>query len=338
MNRYIIGIIFGSLLTLMVQRESTAQIRMGASNQQWIAVSNSRDQVFSNTFQIQIDLDGQNVSYPLWNLGMVLNQPITNSEGKTYPFNKIKFRLSAVNGMTFQQIGSGTTAIPLSSPSMSALFINKSNAPIANGNGEYHRQVVFTVEMLLEGGSYMDALKSWNNYVINLGFVFYDRDGRELLRSSAVNSMQVQPNGSYESPASYAIQVQDNARSGLLELKTMNDYVNGAAVNYANGLTVTAATPYAIQVRTGSAQFSSGHNSLPVSVVNLSLSAANNSGMSTITLSENNQTVLRAGSSTSTSELFRYHIKYFTKPNDSRLNNAASETYSGIVIYEIVPQ
>lgn len=338
MNKHFFSVAVTFVLLLGFTVNAWAQPRLSASNQQYMEVRSSQTQTFSNAFQIQITLEGNNKNYPNWSLGTILNQPITNSEGKTLPYGKIKLKLSAVNGTTFQQIGSGTTAVPLSAPGNTAILINSSNYALKNDNNQFYSQIIFTVDVILEGGSYLDALKTWQAYSLNLAFKLLDNRGVEISRSSATNGMQIRPDGSYTTPASYGIQVQNDAKSGLLELKTMNDYVNGASVTYTNGLTVTAATPYAIQVRSSSANFSAGSKTLPVSIVNLQLSAATGSSSITVPLAETAQTVGQGGSTTSSAVSYKYHIRYFTKANDSRLINAVPDTYSGILIYEIIPQ
>ncbi|SES12076.1 hypothetical protein [Pedobacter rhizosphaerae] len=338
MNKHILTLGITLLTLLGFSVNSWAQPRLSASNQQYMEVRSSQTQTFSNAFQIQITLEGNNRNYPNWSLGAILNQPITNSEGKTLPYGKIKLKLSAVNGATFQQIGSGTTAVPLSAPGNTALLINSSNYALKNSNSDYYSQIIFTVDVILEGGTYLDALKTWQAYSLNLAFTLLDNRGAELSRSSATNGMQIRPDGTYTTPASYGIQVQNDAKSGLLELKTMNDYLNGASVTYTNGLTVTAATPYAIQVRSSSANFMAGSKALPVSVVNLQLSSASGSSSITIPMAETAQTIGNGGTTTTSAVNYKYHIRYFTKANDSRLINAVPDTYSGIIIYEIIPQ
>ncbi|WP_316851336.1 hypothetical protein [Pedobacter agri] len=335
MNRYLLLTLF---CLLLFSGRIFAQARISASNQNYISVSSSKDQTIANTFQIQLDVLGFNRNYPDWSLGMILLQPITNSEGKTFPFSKLKLKLSAVNGTTFAQIGSGTVPVPISAPGVRSMMITSSNYPLSTGFFGFYDIIVFKVDLIIEGGTYMDALKSWQAYALNMAFVLLDRNGNELGRSSAVNGMQIRPDGSYQSPVSYGIQVQDNARSALLELKTMNDYANGASVSYANGLSVTAATPFAVQVRMGSANFSSGKNALPVSVANLNLSPSTGGTGGSIKLSETSQTILNGGSITGSSQVYRYNVRYFTTANDARLINAVPESYTGIVIYEVIPQ
>jgi len=337
MNRKSTSLTAIIILMAGLLQQAMAQPRIAASNQNYMQVSSSQTQTFSNAYQVQISLEGNNKTYPNWSLATVLNQQITNSEGKTLPYNKIKLKLSAINGATFQQIGSGTTPVPLNSPGIQALLISSSNYPLSNHQDEFYKNIVITIDVILEGGSYLDALKTWQAYSINLAFVLLDNNGTELGRSSAVNGMQIRPDGNYTTPASYGIQIQNNARSGLLELKTMADYTNGASVSYTDGLTVTAATPYAIQVRTSSANFTAGNNSLPVSVVNLQLSAGSSAG-ATVALSETSQTIGTGGSSTTNAQAYRYNLRYFTKANDNRLMNAVPNNYSGILIYEIIPQ
>lgn len=326
------------VLALLTSFAGLCQPRLTASNQMYMEIANSQTHTFSNAFQVQITLEGNNKSYSNWSLGAILNQPITNPEGKTLPYSKIKLRLSAVNGATFQQIGSGTTAVPLSAPGNTALLINTSNYTIRNGPYDFYSQIIFTVDVIIEGGTYVDALKTWQSYSLNLAFNLLDSRKAELSRASAINGIQIRPDGTYTPAATYAIQVQDNARSGLLELKTMNDYVNGASVTYSNGLIVTAATPYAIQVRTNSANFVAGSKTLPVSVVNLQLSSATSSAAVTVPLAATAQTIGQGSTSTTNAVGYKYHIRYFTKANDSRLINAVPDTYSGILVYEIIPQ
>ncbi len=318
--------------------DAATQPRISASNQNFIQVSSSQTQTFTNAFQVQISLVGVSQNYPNWSLAASLNQEITNGEGKTLPHNKIKLSLSDANGTTFSQIGSGTTPVQLNGPGIRSLLISSSKVPLQNSSSEFYSQYVFTVDVTLQGGTYLDALKSWQNYAMNIAFLLLDNKGVELARHSAVDGIQIRPDGTYAPPATYGIQIQNNARSGLLELKTMNDYVNGASVSYDNGLIATAATPYSIMVRSSSANFNAGTKTLPISVVNLQLTSTNNSGFYTTPLSESSQTVGIGGTNTASAQAYKYNIRYFTKANDSRLINGAPDNYSAILIYEIIPQ
>jgi len=88
------------------------------------------------------------------------NQPIANGEGKTFEPSKISIRINNISGgPTLQSIGATNTLIPLSF-SDQPVFRN-SNFPIRNGPNEFYKQYIFSFDIVISGGSYLEALKTY---------------------------------------------------------------------------------------------------------------------------------------------------------------------------------
>src|SRR5690606_10581731 len=102
-------------------------------------------------------------------------------EGKVLDPSKVSLRLNSISGKrdvpTIQQVGAIIGKIPLSLSDVPII----PNSQYAIRTGSQHlnnNQFRFSFDIIVEGGSYLEQLKSWQNYVMDMEFTF---------RSSAVN-------------------------------------------------------------------------------------------------------------------------------------------------------
>src|SRR5690606_11892043 len=116
------------------------------------------------------------------------------------------------------------------------------NSQYAIRTGSQHlnnNQLRFSFDIIVEGGSYLEQLKSWQNYVMNMEFTFTSSVVNPS-KTNRVIQFQIHPDDTPPIAPTYGIQINSNARNGLLEFKTLSDYVNGVSQTYPNGLLVTA--------------------------------------------------------------------------------------------------
>lgn len=293
-----------------------------------------------NIYILQIDVKAANVNVANWSLMARVNDPIRNSEGKIMDPSKVSIRLNNVSGNSpsIQEMGANTNPIPLSMAEVS--IIRYSRAPIQSGPTEFTKQMKLSFDIIIAAGSYLEALKSWQNYSMNLVFVLRNAQDQVISQTNRIFGMQIQPSGTPppdSTTPTLGIQVNSNARNGLLEFKTISDYVNGVSQTYQNGLSITANTPYAVQVKAASSNFTAVNNTLPISTVSLSLKDPSNSAVGgTIALLENVQTVFNAINTGTQARLF--DIRYFTQPNDERMLNSKPGNYQTTLTYTLIPQ
>lgn len=306
----------------------------------YMAVNSYNGVEFKNIYILQIDVKAANVNVPNWSIMVRVNDPIRNSEGKVMDPSKISIRLNNVSGNapTIQEIGANTNPIPLSMAEVP--IIQYSRAPIQTGAFEYSKQMKFSFDIIIAAGSYLEALKSWQNYSMNLIFILRNAQDQVISQTNRVFGMQIQPTGTPPldpTTPTLGIQVNSNARNGLLEFKTISDYVNGVSQTYQNGLSITANTPYAVQVKAASSNFIANDNTLPINTVSLSIKDPTNSAVGgTIALLENVQTVFNAINMGTQARLF--DIRYFTQPNDERMLKSKPGNYQTTLTYTLIPQ
>jgi hypothetical protein len=291
---------------------------------------------FQNT-NVQFDLNSNNLNVQNWSLLVRSNGPIKNSRGITIDPSKLSIRINEIkgNGPTIQQIGASVVPIPLSLVNV-PVFQN-AKAPLYTGPYEYYKQFIISFDVILAGGEYLTALKSYETFYINLSFSLVDANKKVISTSNMGIPTQIYPLDSPPVEAVYGIAVNSNASVGVLEFKSISDYVNGVSQTYVDGLSVISSTPYEVQVRTLSSNFESGTNRLPVSTVKLQISDRNNASTGgTVTLSESQQTIFNATNSGTQPRLF--NLRYYTTPNDQRLIQSKSSDYRAIVTYTLIPR
>jgi len=313
------------------------QVDIGASNQNWIKLTSYAGVVVANAFQVQINLRQPLIRVPNWSLRVSLSQSISNADGKTLDPQRVRLRLQDVQGgnHSLGQLGAVLTPIPLSPGEI--FPVRRAKAPLATVADEYYQQVLLIFEISVEGGTYLDAFKSWNNYALGLNFSLLDEHDQVLSQSTAFNSMQLYPLDSGPVEPAYSIHVNGAARDGLLELSSKDDYQLGVSQTIPDGVTVTSSTAYAIEVKAASPSLVAGAEQVPVGTVGLTLSGTNGShAQGTVYLAPEPQKVIQSANGQAEPQLF--DLTYFTKAADERLLQAKPAHYQVLLIFTLVPQ
>lgn len=286
---------------------------------------------------------GVNMDIENWKMSVKLTTPIVAADGTVFPAEKISFIPISTEGNgvpSVAEIGM-PSPVPLHS-TMEAFLVPNALVPLKN-NGNYY-QLKFNFALAAAGGAYLqylfNATGSWNKYYsATFQFTVYDGNSNVIgARNYTWTNLNVQRLTGDPPPDEnqYSIRVSTEASNGLLEFKTMADYLNGKSVTYTDGLSVSATTAYQVTVRSIPAHFSSAvGNTLPLDVVRLQLTGGAGT-MAPVALSTDTKTILQGLSTNGASQHF--DITYSTEANDARLFNVPADHYTTSLMYEISPR
>lgn len=336
-NKFLFLSIAFILVAQFITDQLSAQITSQAYSE-WVKVDSYKGSTTSAAFKYMIHIGKKEIEYEDWSMQVRANPVISNSEGKTIDPSRISIQLRNVKGgPKLKDFDAITKPIPLS---FSDQYIIKKSDEDLEAEDDYYQQWVFEFDIIVAGGDYLEDIKSWKQYLMNLTFSLKDKSGRMITEASASVQMQIYPADMPPSGPTYGIEVNSNARNGLLNLKSVTDYVNGVEQVYENGLSITSKTDYQVQVRSLSSNFEADHNmTLPISTVSLQIQDPKKSGVGgTITLSENTQTVFSASNPGNGKKPRDFNLRYFTKANDERLINAKPASYQTTLMFTLVPQ
>lgn len=305
---------------------------------QYLPVYSYDGATIPNAFRVQVDINRVLQYHPLWSLRVRPTGPIRNLLGKAIDPSRIRLRINEItgNGPTIQEIGATQTPIPLSSSSV--FLIRRSKEPLTSGLFEYYKSFVIGFDVIIDGGQYLEDLRSTLVYNLNLEFTLLNAlDLPMSSHQTPVSHINIFINGTHPSNPTYSLQVLGSAASGTLEFTKPQDFATGVQAIYPGGLSVISSTPYQLQVRTLTPDFISNSLSIPVNTVGLQLKSASTTKQGTVTLSNSTQTIISNETSTG-SQARLYDIRYFTQPNDNRLLKAVPENYQTTLMYTITPQ
>jgi hypothetical protein len=294
-------------------------------------------------FTLWLFYNGTNLNVPHWKLSVRTMGPIQSTNGTLlFPSEKISFVPTRTEGQanpgpipTVSQIGM-PSPVPLIGTS-EVFLVPSSNAPLYNvSQWSSYYELRMHFNLVVAGGAYLNRLQK-NKFKFILRFTAYRQDNSVIGYVDLNYMIQVHKlSGVPPVENEYSILVSTEASNGLLEFKTMADYINGKSVTYVDGLSVSATTAYQVTVRSVSSHFSSSAgNTLPLDIVHLQLSGGTGNIYSR-TLSTGTQTILEGPSTGGTP--VNFDITYFTEANDSRLFNVPSEQYETSLMYEISPR
>ncbi|WLD23426.1 hypothetical protein NU10_12015 [Flavobacterium dauae] len=304
--------------------------------------------VKANAYDIWLDGNGT-LNLPTWRISVRVTSPIVNSNqngNQVFPANKISLLPVATSGMlnqstvpTIPQIG-----MPLQTflqQGQEVFLVPQSQAGLYNvaGGGNPYYQFHIRFDLKIEGGAYLAAFKTYSEFSVPLEFKYYDEKGQ--LKGSINKMYRLQIGALSGTPPvtpQFSIKIASNAVNGLLELKTKQDYLQGASVTYPGGIIVSANTDYQVKVTSLQPVFTSVTGStLPLGTVRLNLmpEAGNQGAVFPITLSNTSQKI---ASGANTNGQVSYSITYATQPNDMNLITGKMEQYSTTLQYEILPK
>lgn len=336
MKSKILGLFF--LVIAFSLGQASAQAVNIATWSQYIPVYSYDGTTIRNGYTVQIDLNRPLQLHPFWSLAVRPTGPIRTLLGKTIDPRRIKLRISETsgNGPSIQEIGATLAPIPLSNSDV--FLIRRSRASLSTGLFEFYKSFKITFDVIVEGGDYLEDLRTTLPYSLNLEFTLLNALDQELSSHQSpvahINIFMLHP---APSNPTYSLQVLGGAVSGTLEFTSPQDFATGIQQTYPGGLSVISSTDYQLQVRTLTSDFTANSLSIPVNTVGLHLRAPSTNREGTVTLSSTNQTVINRETSTGRDARL-YDIRYFTLPNDLRLLKAVPANYSTTLMYTLTPQ
>ncbi len=318
----------------------SAQFTLNAHNKGWVQVNGSSGVTVTNVVAVEMHMSGA-LNYKNWSLVARVVSPIVNSEKKEFPVEKLKLKFNnyttsqyySENYPTLNQLGVIQNNIAMSfSPNY---FIRNSPLTIATSAGKYGA-IVLNYDIVIDAGTYLNALKSWNNYPIQFEFSLLNEFGTLIGKSLFPIEMQISPNGNYESAPAFSIAVDGSAVNAELVFNTIQDYRNGVKKEYQNGLIVSSDTAYDIQVSSINQYLqSSDAQNLELNSINVQIKDIETNNLSKeIKLSNYNQSLMTNSSKTASK---KYNIIYSTTPSDNKILNSKPGNYSTSLLYTITP-
>ena len=346
-NRILVFVIaFVTIVLFNINQLSAQGISATANNTGWINVTSYNGKIQENIFYLRINIDDK-VKYPNWSLKVRANSVIKNSENKIIDPSKISIRLNRIeNGPTIGEIGVSTNPIPLS---LSDKFIfEKSNIPLER-NLQYssNNQWVFAFDIIVvgdEGLNYMDALKGYDDFMLNLTFTVIAANKSILTEPSAGVLLRIYPQDTPPSGPEFGFEVNANA---TLNFNTPEQYTRQVENNPINSwVNVTSKNSgYVIKVKTNNPNFElirndsgvSGDATIPVNVVNVEMqSAGSGTSQGAKTLSSTTAQTLFIGTKNNNPQ--KLPVRYFiTKTEAEKLATKTSGEYKAILTYTLEP-
>lgn len=332
------------VLFLFVIGFSYGQTFSGSSNT-YLNVYSYDGAVSIDAYRLRFEYTGNNLNVPNWKISMRVKGPIVSSDGKVFPSEKISLVAVRTEGQannpgplpTLSEIG---VRPHVALDGLSEVFlVPSSNEPLYNKSQYstyYDLKIIFN--LVVAGGGYLADLHEYRQFVVPFQFTAYRGDNTVIGVYDQNYTIQVHRLTGDPPPDEnqYSIRVSTEASNGLLEFKTMADYLNGKSVTYTDGLSVSATTAYQVTVRSIPAHFSSAvGNTLPLDVVRLQLTGGAGT-MAPVALSTDTKTILQGLSTNGASQHF--DITYSTEANDARLFNVPSDHYTTSLMYEISPR
>jgi len=289
------------------------------------------------TLQIQI---GYNIYLqPGWKLEYRLLNPIkqNGSEGLTFPSEKVFLQVQDVQSnqspITPSQLGYQLGHIPMSQSFVRLI----ENSPYGKSNIQY-TGIETSFFLIIEGGSYLQEYKSYNQYKIELEYRLLDHNNNVVSTSGSTSiEMMIYPKDTPPDEVINGILVKGNARNATLDFNSLERYQDGVEVTYWDAVEVTTNTDYFILARaTTDKLYSVNNNSLSLSNINIQLTSQNESQQGTIVLSNTDQVLIQAPFGNT--HVQNFDLKYFTLPDNQEFIEAVSDTYTTTIIYSFAPQ
>ncbi|NKI28223.1 hypothetical protein HCG49_16845 [Arenibacter sp. 6A1] len=330
--------IYGLLLVSSFATITAQNINYGVQPQNnSIVVNTDSGQSNSDAFRLSFQITSGNSAMKDWKVSVKTNAPILSNNGNyTLPADKISFQPSSTtDNPSIAEIGMPMHVDLLGQQDV--YLVPNSNADVyTQGGNTFYLYYNITIA----GGTYLNDYPEGTKFTLPLNFTAYHKTNK-LLGSVDLNNIMVQIQIPSAPTPQFSIKVDANATNGLLELKTMNDYTQGAQKTYSNGLSIKANTDYQVHVRSIQENFTSTTgtgNTFPLESINILLTPGPNNTASTFkrALNANPQKIASGGSTQESTVSF--DITYSSDPNDMNLINASMETYSTTLQYEITPQ
>ncbi|MDR0262016.1 MAG: hypothetical protein LBJ04_02205 [Sphingobacterium sp.] len=239
----------------------------------------------------------------------------------TFPYNTLP--VSPVSAVSASLSGVATaTATNLSTSDQALTAAGGIAVPTNNSSSITHTYSVSTAFLksnFIQAGTYTVPLTyTWN---------------KSSSATYPTTPVQAQASGSLTIAVSDLGEIIANQQSVNLPFTTTSNYVNGVSTNMPSHLKLSKTTPYNLYVRATSSSFTSGVNSIPLSVLRIG-PMAGQTGVNTVTLSTTAQQLIQNADPIIDRTLdMQYSIP---AAQTSNLLGKPAGTYTANIIYSFV--
>ncbi|WP_312339712.1 hypothetical protein [Sphingobacterium sp.] len=239
----------------------------------------------------------------------------------TFPYNTLP--VSPVSTVSASLSGVATaTATNLSTSDQALTAAGGIAVPTNNSSSITHTYSVSTAFLksnFIQAGTYTVPLTyTWN---------------KSSSATYPTTPVQAQASGSLTIAVSDLGEIIANQQSVNLPFTTTSNYVNGVSTNMSSHLKLSKTTPYNLYVRATSSSFTSGVNSIPLSVLRIG-PMAGQTGVNTVTLSTTAQQLIQNADPIIDRTLdMQYSIP---AAQTSNLLGKPAGTYTANIIYSFV--
>jgi len=238
----------------------------------------------------------------------------------TFPYNTLP--VSPVSTVSASLSGVATaTAANLSTSDQALTAAGGIAVPTNNSSSITHTYSISTAFLksnFIQAGTYTVPLTyTWN----------------KLSSAYPTTPVQAQASGSLNIAVSDLGEIIANQQSVNLPFTTTSNYVNGVSTNMPTHLKLSKTTPYNLYVRATSSSFTSGVNSIPLSVLRIG-PMAGQTGVNTVTLSTTAQQLIQNADPVIDRTLdMQYSIP---AAQTSNLLGKPAGTYTATIVYSFV--
>ncbi len=213
---------------------------------------------------------------------------------------------------------SNAVSVPLASTPQNLISTGNVAVPAANNQ-------MLTATFSITGANLRQSFVQAGTYSVPITFTY--SKPTDIYPSGPLQSTR---SGTLQVVVSDLSEITANQTSVGLAFNTAEAWRQGLTTQMASHIRLSRTTPYSVYVRATSASFSSGSNTIPVSVMRIG-PGTNQTGMNTVTLSTTPQLLIaNAAPETDRSLNIAYSIPAANTP---QLLNKPSGNYSAAVIY-----
>ena len=349
-NKILIRVIVFIAIALFGIVNISAQVTSQAYSG-WIRLDSYKGSITKEAFKYMVHIQAENknetneLEYKDWSMQVRVNKSIVNSEGKTIDPSRISIQLSR-----FESIPKGEPKLsdfkairtPIKLGYSDQYIIRKSDEEIESE--DYYQQWLFVYDILIEGGDYLEEVKSWKQYPLDLTFTIRDKRGNIITEATDALEMQIYPEDIPPSGPSFGFEVNANAS---LNFTTPEDYTKQVESNPDNSwLKVTSKNNYVVTVQTNAESFQvnrldnnyEGNSIIQVGVVSMEVEDRENNKKGIITpLSISEKTVFNGKGKNKGSDIL--NVRYFITAEEARgLATKSPGQYSTTLTYTLTPQ
>lgn len=261
-----------------------------------------------------------------WSVKVKANGNFTNGSS-TIPsqYFSLRFNRVSAGAPTAAAMGVSNAEVPLSLTE--ALLINQSS-------GAFQGFTAHKFDMVIQGGNHLSLGSVSGTYTCPLTFSLYNQSN-QLVSSTNINA---QFKITYNN-ANYTLTLSNPDVS--FTYTSPADYANGMSVTKTNGLRIVGHNAYEVLVKTLGPNFTSGSNTMPVSVMRLENMVAGSLPSITSTevaLSSADQRIILNPMPSHLYHTVDYNLRYFILPGNTVISSTATGSYSTQLIYVVLPQ